>query len=152
MRLALVLLLVSSACIPKAPEPPAPRVAMEVLAPVARTWEAAVDILAERNIPIKTMDRASGLVAAEAQRVGSGGGSLADCGKDGFGMARVPVSATWNLIVRGDSARSTVKANVRFVGVPAMSPSGPFVDCSTRGTWETEMETQIKTAAEQRRP
>lgn len=129
---------------------------MTVNAPFAKTWEAAVDVFAERNISIKTLDRASGLIVAEAVKVGSRNSNLADCGKDAMGIAQYPTDATWNLLIRGDSLRSTVKANVRFIRVgmsrAALSTETVTEECSTRGVWETEFEQQLKVSAEAKKP
>ena len=139
-------------CVPVAPAPPAPRTAMAVSQSVAKTWEAAIDVFAERNIPIKTLDRSSGLVVAEPMKVGTADASLADCGKDAMGIVQYPTDATWNLLVRGDSAQSTIKATVRFIRVgmsrAALSTQTVSEECSTRGTWETQFEQQVKAAAE----
>lgn len=132
---------------------------MEVRASFAKTWEAAVDVFAERNIPIKTVDRASGLIVAEVQAVSvKDSVGLADCGSNALGIKLWPDVATWNLLVRGDSTRATVKANVRFVmvtgstrGLFGTEQQGTVTDCSTLGKWETDFETQLKAAAEKKK-
>ena len=141
-----------TACIPTPPEPPAPRTAMDVNAPFAKTWEAAIDVFAERNISIKTLDRASGLIVAEPVKVGAGGTEFADCGTDAMQVRQYPTDATWNLVVRGDSTKSTVRANVRFIRIgmsrAALSTATVTEECSTRGVWETDFETRLKVTAE----
>ena len=119
MKLVALAILASMviACVPIPPEPPAPRTAMDVNASFAKTWEAAIDVFAERNISIKTLDRASGLIVAEPVKVGAGGNEFADCGTDAMQVRQYPTDATWNLVVRGDSIKSTVRANVRFIRV-----------------------------------
>lgn len=144
-----------AACFPVPAAPPVPRTAMAVAAPFAQTWEAAIDALAERNIQIKTVDRASGLIVAEPQPVSSDNAEqLADCGLTAGQMIKLPTAATWNLLVRGDSVRSTVKANARFVylsssrGLMTSAQNQTPEECSTKGVWETELESQLKKAAE----
>lgn len=124
------------------PGPPIVRTATEVAAPVDRTWEAAVEVFANENIPIKTLDRSSGLIVAETQPVARQDG-LADCGT-AFGTPLSPDAATWNLLVRGDSLRSTVKATVRFTHRLGAADE----ECGTRGVWETALERKLKAAAE----
>jgi hypothetical protein len=131
------------------PAPPAPRSGTEVNASFGKTWDAAIDLFAERTIQIKTLDRSSGLIIAEPQSVGSDGASLADCGSS-MGVPLVATSATWNLLVRGDSAHTTAKATVRFVrfGTFGISTTQETRECSTKGTWETAFERDVKARAE----
>ena len=67
-----------------------------VAAPIAATWEAAVDILAEGKISIKTIDRSSGILVAERATIGATAEKVADCGMD-LGMALYPTSVTCNV-------------------------------------------------------
>jgi hypothetical protein len=135
------------------PSPPAPRSGTSVQASFGKTWDATIDQFAERNIQIKTLDRASGLIVAEPQHVAEGQTDLADCGKF-FGVALNPTDATWNVLVRGDSTRASVKATVRFVhvgeagSVLATRTKSDVLECSSKGTWETSLETTIKERAE----
>lgn len=134
------------------PAPPAPRTATAVGASFNKTWETVVDAFAEQNIQIKTIDKASGIIAAEPQTLTTiAADSLADCGHSSTGtamqdkMARSE-SATWNVLVRGDSARATVKATVRFGFVSLLN--GSAYECSSNGRWERGFEQRVKAAAE----
>ena len=142
-------LLVCGACFPKAPAPAAPRTALSVAASFSRTWDAVVDAFAERSIPIKTIDRSSGLIVADEMALP--GPSIdrikyADCGSDGMGTRFVASRAGYNVLVRGDSARSTVKVTARFVSVNAVNAKS--ADCSTTGLLESAIEGQVKERAE----
>src|SRR5689334_6312594 len=64
------------------PPPPEPREATHVDASMGRTWDAVIDQFAARNIPIRTIERASGLIATDQLTVGREGYWWADCGKD----------------------------------------------------------------------
>lgn len=139
------LAVIIGACAPTPPAPPAPRSATTVAASFGKTWDAVLSAFAARSIPIKTVDRSSGLVVAEDQQLRSRIDSLADCGKEAMGIARAPSRAGWSVLVRGDSTGSTVQATIRFSASPGIT-SG--VDCSSTGKWETELERQIKAAAE----
>ena len=141
----LVTVVLIAGCTPTMPAPPAPRTATPVSASFGKTWNAVVDQFAEQNIPIKTIDRASGLIVADPQRVSSGSG-IADCGSNGM-SALDPDEATWNVLVRGDSTSSTVKATVRFV---ITGLYGVMRECSTTGQWESAFEHRVKDIAEGR--
>lgn len=148
MRYFIFGVMLSGCVVPAPPAPPTPRDAMAVGAGFGRTWDSAIDVFAERNIAIRTIDRASGLIVAEPMKVGSG--AYADCGRTMWDVEIPPTDATWNLLVRGDSTRSTVKATVRFAST---SPAyGTSVVCSSRGTWETSLEERIKASAEGKKP
>ena len=58
-------------------------------------WNAVVDVFSERNIPIKTIDRTSGLIATEQLSVASSTdtGGWADCGTT-MGTAVRPTHAS----------------------------------------------------------
>ena len=150
----IVLPAILAACTPTPPAPPAVRNGTTVQASFGKTWESVIDVFGERNISIKTLDRASGLIAAEPMTVGTKDETLADCGKDWAGTVMYPTNATWNVLVRGDSTRSTIKANVRFIRVGSARGFGNTnqvtEDCSTRGAWETAFEAQIKERAEKK--
>lgn len=93
---------------------------------VGRTWDAVVEYVAERLLAIEVIDRSSGLLAV-ATRAGfssptppprstmlvMGDTAVADCGSEGtirYGADQ----ARYNILVRGDSMRSTVMVNAAF--------------------------------------
>lgn len=130
---------------------------MAVEASFGRTWDSVIDVFAERNVLIRTLDRASGFVVAETQSVNAEDAvEFADCGTDAMRNPRIASNATWNLLVRGDSTRSTVKASVRFVRLystrGALSPiQDATQECSSLGIWETQVEDAVKARAEGKR-
>lgn len=132
-----------------APAPPAPRTAMTVAAPINRTWDAAIDAFAERNVPIRNMERVSGFISTDALSVSRDDAKLwADCGSvSGIGI--YADRGTYNVLVRGDSTSSTVKVTVRFTAF-GHGQDQPLIECSTKGVWESSMEARIKTQAEAR--
>lgn len=80
--------------------PPAPRdPPTEVSASFGDTWDAVIDEFASQNIPIATIDRASGIVATTQLRVPAGQPEIADCGTLGRN-ALWPTHATYNVLVR----------------------------------------------------
>jgi hypothetical protein len=147
MRRVIVGVSLLAACAPfEPPAPPSPRIATEVAASFGKTWDAVIDVFAEQNIAIRTMERASGFIAAEVSMVAGdsvakeNGHPYADCGKRGADLL-MPTAAAYNVVVRGDSAKSTVRATVRFTNVSSTA------ECSTRGVWETAFEAGVRARA-----
>jgi hypothetical protein len=141
----IVLVNLLTACYGKPPAPVAPRSATVVNTSQTRTWDAVIDVFAERNIPIKNMDRSSGFIATDP--LGTRGAKAAwyDCGTD---MMQAPVSsnlATYTVLVRGDSTKSTVKATVRYT---TLGENNAVVECSSKGIWEHTFEDDVKVRAE----
>lgn len=127
------------------PAPPAPRDGTQVSASSGRTWDAVIDIFAARNIPIRTIERVSGIIATEELSVGPEGRRWADCGTSSRGRLP-PDHAIYNVLVRGDSSTATVNATVRWVG--STEKTG-LIECSTTHVWEQDFEYDVKTRAEQ---
>jgi hypothetical protein len=148
MRRPLAFVLLCAACNSyRAPLPPAPRDATQVRASAGETWDAVVDLLAARNIPIRTSERAFGFVATEDLPVGAEGRTWADCGT--LNSVHVgPEHAIYNVLVRGDSASSSVKATVRWT---YMAAKQGMIECSTSHAWEEGFETEVRAHAEEAR-
>ena len=145
------------------PLPPAP-----VRASFDRTWSTVIDFFADNAIPVKTIDRASGYIAAE--RIGAGNNAKwADCGKlsgallseKGGGGPVAPQQAVFNVRVRGDSVNSTVQIVVRWTAVAAEqvvssgygsrpANSHEQTVCVTTNIWENEAIREIARRAESR--
>ena len=140
------------------------RDAVEVTSSFGRAWDAVIDVFAEANKPIRTMERASGFIAAElatipvytsAQRTFAH--SLADCGYRGrlSTYRRRRSTTSWY----GVTARTPrFKLTVRYLsqnGATTTAPAtatGTTVDCSTLGVLENMRESEIKARAEQGAP
>lgn len=124
---------------------PAPRAITPVSSSFGRTWDAVIDVFGERNIPIKQMERVSGFIATdnialslEDQRMAR---AWAQCAR-----GQPPTHAVYNVIVRGDSASSTVKVSVKWEW--ALGRQMQFTSCSTTRIWEVCAEDDIKARAE----
>jgi hypothetical protein len=141
---AAVLVLLAACGSYRPPAPPSPRDATEVAASVGRTWDAVIDLFAARNIPIRTIERSSGIIATEPLIVGPEGRDWADCGTEQSGRLR-PNTAIYNVLVRGDSGSATVRATVRWSRILA---PGQGVQCSTTDVWERSLESGVKARAE----
>jgi hypothetical protein len=129
-------------CVDKQPTP--------VGASFAATWEATVDLFAEQNIQIKTIDRSSGILVAERASIGATTQKLADCGTD-MGIDLRPTSVTYNVLVRGDSSAATLRVNARWVRVGmgrGLRTDTVSEECGSTGLWETDFERDVKTRAE----
>jgi len=124
--------------------------ATPVSASFGKTWNAVIDILADRNIPVKTLDRASGFVAAELAgvsqddmgKLASGCGGFMDSLANGGNVP--PAVARYNILVRGDSTASTVKVTAKFTEII----SGTTKECTTKGTFEQPFQNDVKSRAE----
>lgn len=123
-----------------------------VAATVAQTWDAMIDVFAEQNIPLRTLDRASGFAVAETARVGEGGAAWAACW--GAATPTPPSAASYNVLVRGDprdSSAAVVRVTVAWSAF-RRDAAGDLarVDCETTGRYETDLESAIKARAEAR--
>jgi len=146
-RLAVVALLAACSTY-KYPAPPSPRDATIVNASMGRTWDAVIDLFAARNIPIRTIDRVSGIITTEQLTVGPEGREYGDCGKNGRIRYR-PNRASYNVLVRGDSTGSRVKVTVRWIFLTSKFDT---FECSTQHVWEQAFESDVKSAAEGHAP
>ena len=127
----------------KPPPPPTPRDASLVAASMGQTWDAVIDLFATRNIPIRTIERASGLIVTDALRVGQEGNTYASCGTVN-GKVLAPDRATYNVLVRGDSNMATVRTTVLWTRTE--EPVVP--ECTSTFIWERALETDVKARAE----
>ena len=122
------------------------RAATDVNASFDRTWNAVIDVFAERNIPIATIDKSSGFVATTALGVADPKETTqqwADCGN-------LPATrATYNVLVRGTGDHSTVKVTVKWVAWRSLGMFGDDSrECVTRHVWEAAVESEVKKRAE----
>jgi len=132
----------SSAACAVAPAPAPQRAATPINASAGKTWDAVIDIFAERNIPIRNMERASGFIATEPLDVAlTDGEKWADCGGT-IGVRFGATRAAYNVLVRGDSTHATVRVTVLW------SRSNAAEGCTTRGVWEPQFEALVKARAE----
>jgi hypothetical protein len=127
------------------PGPPVAYEATTVSASFGRTWTATLDEFSRRTIPIKSIDRTSGVIITDALLLDPSYYPHSDCGSDGIGTTPFGATqGTFSVVVRGDSSQSTVRVNVRWISVG----SGASALCSTKGTWERTFQSAVKDAAE----
>jgi hypothetical protein len=140
------LLVLLPACYRYQPPPPGePRNATSVDASMGATWDAVIDLFATRSIPIRTIERVSGIIAADLLSVDSANGlKWADC--DTFGHRQIPPNtAISNVLVRGDSTSSTVRTSVRW---SRRSFKEGDLECTSRYVWERALEQDVKERSE----
>ena len=136
-----------------APPPAPPREARAVDASVDRTWNAVLERFAEDSIPIRTLERASGLLTTKPMSVSAmmnAEADWADCGTAPFVGRLYPTEVSYTILVRGDNARSTVRASVRWTTPLGAEEYTSDRECTTTGNWETALEEGIAARAEQR--
>lgn len=130
------------------PAPPIPTSEQPVNASFAKTWDAVIDLFSEQNISIATIERASGLIVAAPAYTGtslSNGLEYADCGT----INRLPIlpnRVNYNVRVKGDSTRSTLRVNVVFLSLWDKAS----YECSTKNVWEKNVWARIAAKAEGR--
>lgn len=138
------------------PRPGVVRSGTMVAVSFAKTWEAVVDVYGDKNLPIRTIDRASGLLVGERLSVEyePADPTLYDCGTVVEWTSRRTVPAervAYNVIVRGDSTRSTVKVTPRWMTLTnGENELGGFRDCTSTGAWESAFEALVKERAERK--
>jgi hypothetical protein len=148
LPLALTFGLLTFGCVGTAPViSETPRPPLEVQAPFAKTWDAVIERFADRLIPITTIDRSSGFIAAGTLRTPSYADAWADCGRDPQRVPYVPASVTYNVLVRGDSMTSTVRVTALW-----LPPSTAQFRCVSTGVWEGQFERDVAARAEGRSP
>lgn len=136
-------LLALSGCASLPPAPPE-RSDTIVAAPFGKTWDAVVDYFARSSIPVKTIDRASGLIAAETTRLSGDNSGYASCSNGVF--SATAEGASFNALVKGDSIRSTVRVTASWI--KPTPPGAMSVQCVTTDVWEKNFEGAIKYRAE----
>ncbi len=145
-----ILMLAAVACAHGPTTQVTPREATPVNASFERTWNAVIDVFAERNIPIATIDKTSGLIATRSLLISAAEDTVRtwiDCG-DAWGVYKVAY-AEYNVLVRGDSVRSTVKISAAWNFQQSMGMFGEHKgNCVTKHVWERAAEADIRARAE----
>ena len=106
-------------------------------------WERLVGFFASNNLSIKTIEKDSGIIAAERMigRPGSGGKILdwADCGSELL-MTPINQTADLNVFVRPAPGGATVTVNTRFSESRQFADERPTVTiCNSTGALEREL-------------
>lgn len=134
------------------PAEPAPRTGKVIDVSFDKAWNAVIDVFAEKNISIKTLDRSSGLIVAERGSISSNQYlnpdivNWSDCGGFSPTMRVYANRVGYNILVRGDSVRSTIKANFVFEHIGTGQYSSDF-ECVSKGVLEDVWEERISQIA-----
>ena len=119
-----------------------------ISASFGRTWDAIIEHFAAQSVPIRTIERASGIIVTDEMSVTSGYASVwADCGMDVLGTPVPANRASYNVLVRGDSSASSVRVTATFRVLNAAS--APY-GCVSRGAYEKELLLTVKASAEKK--
>lgn len=125
---------------------PAPE-SLTIAASFGRTWDAVVEHFATSSVPIRTIERSSGIIVTDQMGVARDDASgWSDCGTDGLGGTSRANRASYNLLVRGDSSTSTIRVTATFTSTIGVSPYG----CTSTGAYERELMQFVKARAEKR--
>jgi len=118
-----------------------------VAASFAKTWDAVIDVFAERNIPLRTLDRSSGFAATD--ELGADGSARLGRLRIGCNSwRRGPRHAIWNVRLKGDSAAALILVTARWWIFRGKGTNGTRIDCVTTGAWERDAESAIRDRAQ----
>lgn len=150
MRVLVPAVLLAPACTPtRTPPPPSVvRPATHVDAPVDRTWNITVQRMATAGVTIKTIERASGVIATEDMSMQPQQLFFFDCGTDGRGKRIEAQLGRFNVYVTGDSTASTIKVTASYRTAVVEGHALRTIQCATTGRFESAFEAQVKVAAE----
>lgn len=105
------------------------------------TWTAVIDVFAERNWPIQTMAKDSGLISTDWMRVDASD-AYADCG--GSGMARTyGTQVRFNVRIKG-AAATEITVNASFRELRSFDGQQRMVDCESKGAVELQIHSEVK--------
>ena len=135
--------------IPRAPVASS-RNPLPVNASSGRTWDAAIDVLAANNIPIRWTDRPTGSMATDRNEIAKPDTAWSECGRGTAGRRLPPEWAVYNITVHGDSSTSIVMVAISWSMTPRPGVASP--QCVTSGVRESQLERSIKERAERASP
>lgn len=151
LPIAAVLTVMMAACA-SPPPPQTPRLPTSVAASFGRTWDAVIDQFANSNIPVHTMERASGFISTGPLSTSSESrtnlDAYADCGKDMIKPR--PDRVEYNVVVRGDSSSATIRTTAKWVRSGDAATYTMEIQCSSLGGWEAAFEAGVRRQAEGR--
>lgn len=107
----------------------------EFAAPYDSVWTEIIAGLAEKNIPIKTIDKNSGIVVTEEMNT-EGRKDLCDCGGGGI-TSEDKRSGSYNLFLKKVSeTHCTVRVNASFYVVRSFDTVTKRIECVSTGLME----------------
>ena len=130
-------------CAPVVLPQSAPRQPVTVTASLERTRDAVLAIFAERNITV-TQDSTGTIVFTGSLQLPEGDSGGEDCPNMTATQILRPQFVTYRVGFKGDGTTSNVTAFAYYSRMP-----GAGTECASRGTWETQFESEVKRRAEQ---
>ncbi|WP_406852715.1 hypothetical protein WEU32_02225 [Brevundimonas sp. BH3] len=107
-----------------------------------QAWDRAVEWFAVQNIPIKAIEKESGIISGEAAYIKTVQGQYAACETPTF-YGLNGATARINILIRGNSNQATVQVNNTIVGEAIYSLSNPpqiqTVSCVSTGRLENSI-------------
>lgn len=102
-----------------------------------KTWESLMEYFTEKNIPIKNIEKDSGIVYSEQMIAGIHTPEYADCGQHGLTQI-IHTNIAANVFVKELSkSRSKATANVNFTAMKQFGNHPPiYVNCNSKGVAE----------------
>lgn len=95
-------------------------------------WEKVIEYFASNNIQIKTLEKESGIIAAEPGTVPS---EFLNCGKPGLAIPRNSFGVA-NVFVKSTGSSSTVTVNASYKQTREIDRRRFNVDCFSTGVFE----------------
>lgn len=98
-------------------------------------WNNVVRYLASQNYPVKTMEKASGVIFIERVRVDK---RYADCGNPGLAVV-VSTNASVNVLVASGTQGTTVTVNTSYSQIRQFDRNVWTVQCESTGMLERDI-------------
>ena len=109
-------------------------------------WGKIIKYFAEKNIPIKTIEKASGIIATEYSLNTLSNKDCLDCGEMGFGQSLSDYTGNFNVFVEKINENQTkvtvstfFNAMMETVILFARTPSYRKIDCNSTGILEKDL-------------
>ncbi|HET9893230.1 MAG TPA: hypothetical protein VFQ42_22320 [Mycobacterium sp.] len=105
-------------------------------ATVDATWQALVDVIAERNWPVKQLDRSSGLAMIDWMAAPE---YTADCGSVPL-ASEGPIRARFSARIRAAGSGSEIEINATFQRTREIAGSVAVIECTSKGALEVAIQ------------
>lgn len=138
---ALAMMLVAASASASAPKNYKFEKAMHTNATYDQTWSALIEVFADNNWAIQTIEKDSGLIATDWLNLGSNT-TYADCGGSGLATV-VGREIRFNVFVRSETSGSTASVTATFRELRRFDGREKLVDCSSTGHVEAYILSEV---------
>ncbi len=107
-------------------------------------WQRIIDQLANEPIPIKALERSSGVIYAQGLVPSDSG--MADCGRGRGWKAIDQTAVNLNVFVRQAPTATAITINARFTQVYVSGPDSRVILCVSKGTLEERIFDSLRRA------